>query len=195
MFEKMMPGKKYPFLVSNTDRSDQGRMHWWSIMNISPKKELFFFDLYGIEGMKHFTVSDDKKIVGKILKGIETIDQKDKKLTLCKLKFSMNAYEKLAENKIKKLSEIAQDLFHLIHNLGKNKQLTNFVKVWVFENPIQMLKTVTCGPFQIYFYENLFFPDKNSKVDSYKKLTNSAIETLINEPFTLDQEKKRTNNP
>ena len=61
MFEKMMPGKKYPFLVSNTDRSDQGRMHWWSIMNISPKKELFFFDLYEIEGMKHFIVSDDKK--------------------------------------------------------------------------------------------------------------------------------------
>ena len=144
--------------------------------------------------MKHFIVSDDEKIVRKGLKGIETIDQKDKKLTLCKLKFSMNAYEKLAENKIKKLSESAQDFFHLIHNLGKNKQLTNFVKVWVFESPIQMPKTVTCGPFQIYFYENLFFPDKNSKVHSYKKLTNSATETLINEPFTLDQEKKRTNN-
>ena len=24
MFQKMMPGKKYPFLVSNMDRSDQG---------------------------------------------------------------------------------------------------------------------------------------------------------------------------
>ena len=47
--------------------------------------------------MKHFIVRDDKKIVRKILKGIEAIDQKDKKLTLCKLKFSINAYEKLAE--------------------------------------------------------------------------------------------------
>ena len=28
MFEKMIPGKKYPFLVSNTDRSNQGGMHW-----------------------------------------------------------------------------------------------------------------------------------------------------------------------
>ena len=43
MFEKMMPGKKYPFLVSNTDRSDQGGMHLWSIMNILSKGELFFF--------------------------------------------------------------------------------------------------------------------------------------------------------
>ena len=42
MFEKMMPGKKYPFLISNMDRSDHGATHWWSIMNISPKSELFF---------------------------------------------------------------------------------------------------------------------------------------------------------
>ena len=101
MFEKMVPGIKYPFLVSNTDRSNQGGMHCWSIMNILPKSEPFF-DSYGIEGMNHFIVSDDKKIVGKILKWIETIDQKDKKLTFCKLKFSMNAYEKLAGNEIKK---------------------------------------------------------------------------------------------
>ena len=29
MLEKMMSGKKYPFLVSNTDQSDQGQMHWF----------------------------------------------------------------------------------------------------------------------------------------------------------------------
>ena len=144
--------------------------------------------------MNHFIVSDDKKIVGKILKGIETTDQKGKKLTLCKLKFSMNAYEKLTENEIKKLSESAQDFFHLIHSFGKNEQLTNFVNVWMLEDPIQMPKTVTRGPFQIYFYENLFFPNENSKVHSYKKLTNSGIETLFSELFTLDREKKRTNN-
>ena len=89
MFEKMIPGKKYPFLISNTDRNDQGRIHWWSIMNILPKSKLRFFSSYGIERMKQFIVSDDKKIVAKRLKGIETIDQKDKKLTPCKLKFSM----------------------------------------------------------------------------------------------------------
>ena len=38
--------------------------------------------------MKHFIVSDDKKRIAKMLKGIETIDQKDKKLTLCKVKFN-----------------------------------------------------------------------------------------------------------
>ena len=74
-------------MVSNTDKSDQGGTHSWSIMNISPKSELFFFDSFGIEGMKHFIVRGDNKTVGKILKEIEAIDQKDKKLTLCKLKF------------------------------------------------------------------------------------------------------------
>ena len=29
MLEKMMSGKKYPFLVSNTDQSDQDQMHWF----------------------------------------------------------------------------------------------------------------------------------------------------------------------
>ena len=60
MFEKMMVGKNNPFFVSNTDISDQARMHWGSIINISPKNELFF-DLYGIEGMNYFNVSDNKK--------------------------------------------------------------------------------------------------------------------------------------
>ena len=42
MFERMMPGKKYPFIISNTDRSDENGTHWWTILNISPKSGLFF---------------------------------------------------------------------------------------------------------------------------------------------------------
>ena len=79
--------------------------------------------------MKHFVISNDKEIVQKTLKTIEKIDQKDKKLTLCKLKFSMNAYTRLKENEIKKFSESAQDLFRLIHTFGKNEELTNFANV------------------------------------------------------------------
>ena len=96
IFEKIMPGKKFQFIVSNTDRSDKGGTHWWSILNISPKSELLIFDSLGISGMKHFIVSDDKKIVGKVLKGLELADKKDNNLTLVKLKFSMNSFENLA---------------------------------------------------------------------------------------------------
>ena len=69
-----MPGKKYPF--SNTDRSDERGSHWWSISNISPKSELLLFDSFGISGMKHFIVSDDKKIVGKVLKVLNWLIKK-----------------------------------------------------------------------------------------------------------------------
>ena len=56
-----MPGKKYPFIISNTDRSDQGSSDWWSILNISLRKELLLFDSFGIPDMRHFIVSNDKK--------------------------------------------------------------------------------------------------------------------------------------
>ena len=42
MFEKKIPGEKYPFLVSNQDRDDQSWVHSWSIANLSPKRELSF---------------------------------------------------------------------------------------------------------------------------------------------------------
>ena len=42
MFERMIPGKKYPFIISNTDRSYKNGTHWWSILNVSPKSKLFF---------------------------------------------------------------------------------------------------------------------------------------------------------
>ena len=52
----------------------------------------------------------------------------------------MNAYEKLIESEIKKLLESAQDLIHSINSFGKDEQLTNFVNVWMLEDPIQMPK-------------------------------------------------------
>ena len=196
MFEKMMPGKKYPSIFANTDRSDEGGTHWWSILKISPKSKLLLFDSFGISGMRHFIVANDKKkIVGKVLKGLELADQRDNKLTLVKLKFSMASNEKLTENEIKKLSETAQDLYHLIYNFRKNENITIFVNVWMLKDPIQEPKTVTCSPFQLYFYENLFFPDENSKLHDHKKLTNIALETLLNELFTLviEQNEKTIN--
>ena len=36
MFEKIMPGKKYPLIISNTDRDNEDGLHWWSTLNISP---------------------------------------------------------------------------------------------------------------------------------------------------------------
>ena len=51
----------YPFIIWNTDRSNEGGTHWRSILKILPKNKLLLFDSFGISGMKHFIVTDEKK--------------------------------------------------------------------------------------------------------------------------------------
>ena len=141
------------------------------------------FDSYGIEGMKHFIISDDKKIAEKILKRIETIDQKDKKLTFFRLKFSMNAYERLKVNERKKLSESGHYL------KWKKRRISKLCcKCLDASKPYKNAKNCDLWNFSNIFYENLFFPE-NSKTRSYKKLTNDAIDRLLNELSTLDRER------
>ena len=72
--------------------------------------------------------------------------------------------------------------------MGRNENITNFANVWMLEDPIQQPKVVTYGLIQLYFYKNLFFQGKNSKVNCYKKLINVALETLLDELFILDHE-------
>lgn len=98
MFEKTIPGKKYPFIVSNTDRSDKSGTHWWS-------KQVFFFDSFGISGIKKFIVTGDQKNCrkgsqGKERKDDKLADRKDNKLSKIKLKFSMKFSTFLARHKI-----------------------------------------------------------------------------------------------
>ena len=33
---------KYPFIIANTDDSSEKGTHWWSILNIEQRNELFF---------------------------------------------------------------------------------------------------------------------------------------------------------
>ena len=58
------------------------------------------------------------------------------------------------------------------------------------EDRVQNLNPVTCGIFQIYFYDNLFNPDKNSKLQDKARLNKNAIETLLNELSVLDNQDK-----
>ena len=54
------------------------------------------------------------------------------------------------------------------------------------EDRIQDLNSSTCGIFQLHFYENLFNPDKNSKIQNENKLKKNTLEMLLNELFSLD---------
>ena len=54
------------------------------------------------------------------------------------------------------------------------------------EDSVQDLDSATCGIFQIYFYENLFNPDKNSSIQGETKLKKSTVEKVLNELFSLE---------
>ena len=145
---------KYPFIIPNTDDSSEKGTHWWSILNIEPKNELFFFDSFGLEGLKHFIIQDDKRTIDKILVGIDKMDKSDQKITLCKIKFNLGACKKLSKNEISSLSDASRDFFYFIQAFGTRLDLKSFVNIWMVEDTIQDLDSSTCGIFQLHFYEN-----------------------------------------
>ena len=147
----------------NTDANNIKGTHWWSILNIEPKNELFFFDSFGLDGLKHFIIQDDRKIIDKILIGIEQMNKTDQKITLCKIKFNLGACKELSKKEIDSLSDTARDFFYFIQAFGIKLKLRSFVNIWVVEDRIQDLDSATCGIFQLYFYENLFNPTKTAK--------------------------------
>ena len=81
----------YPFIIMNTSRKNKKGVHWWSILNIDPKKELLLFDSYEFIGFKVFILSHDKAIVDKILYNVNNFNQKDNKINLVTVTFSVDA--------------------------------------------------------------------------------------------------------
>ena len=60
------------------------------------------------------------------------------------------------------------------------------MSIWMIEDRLQDLESSRCRIFQIYFYENLFNPDKNSKIQGETKLNKKTVKILLNEIFSLD---------
>ena len=71
---RMMKGRQYHFLIANTDRSDKGGTHWWSIFDINPVSDFILTGTFGNERLRKFIIQDDKKIVEKVIKGTEKMD-------------------------------------------------------------------------------------------------------------------------
>ena len=165
-------------------------MHWGSILDIEPKTEIFFFDSFGLDGLKHFIAQDDGEVIEKILFGAEEMTRTDKKITLCNMHFNLNACKNLSAEEIDALSDTAHNFFHFVQAFGNKLKLRNFVKIWMVKDRIQNLTSVTCGIFQLYFYDKVFNPNENSKIQDKAKLNKKTIETLLNELFALDDQQK-----
>ena len=180
---------KYPFVVVNTDNSSKNETHWWSVLDTEPKTDIFFFDSFGVNGLKSFIIQDDKKFIEKILFGTNQMKKADDKVTLVNIRFNLNACKNLSKKELDALSHSATIFFHFIQAFSKKLKLKDFVNIWMVEDRVQDLDCVTCGIFQIYFYDNLFNADQNSKMQNKKPLDKKTVEILLSKLFVLDDQK------
>ena len=105
---------KYPFIIANTDASDKPGVHWWSILDIEPRNNIFLSHSFGLDWLKHFIIQDDKPIVDKILRGVEQMNRSDQKITLCKIKFNLGACKDLTKKEVDSLSDTARNFLNFI---------------------------------------------------------------------------------
>ena len=186
-FKKMMKGKKYPFLIANADKSDKQGTHWWSILDIDRKIFFLLFDSFGIKSLKNFIVKDNEKIVAKVLKGVENLKEDKEQINLVNVNFVKNSYSKLSEGEKAGLSEACRDFLHFLESFADYEN-QSLIHVWLLEDLIQVITTNTCGYFQTFFYENLFFPDSDSLLHKRKRLTYDIIQSFFQELFTTNTE-------
>ena len=181
---------KYPFAIFNTDKENEPGTHWWSFLDIQPKNNLFLFDSLRLDGFKIFVVNNRETVINELLCNFKRCEsQSNSNLTLCSMKFCVKAWRKMSQKTKSQLTETAQNLFHLLEQFAKLKQ-SQCMNILILENRVQNLLTSDCGPFQLYFYKNLFDPDKQSKIVQHQKLTKNTLETLLNEKFFPNIEEK-----
>ena len=79
---------KYPFIIANIGASTKSGSHWWSILDIELKANIFFFDSFGIDVLKNFIIQDDRT---------KQMTRTDNKLTLVNIKFNLSACKNLTK--------------------------------------------------------------------------------------------------
>ena len=100
---------KYPFSIFNTDRNNKSGMHWWSFLDIHPKK-LVLFDSLGFTGFKEFIIDNDLNIIDKLLYNVNKFNKNDKKINLINLKFSEYESDRIKRKGVlSKLTDTAKD--------------------------------------------------------------------------------------
>ena len=103
-------------MIMNTDRSHKKGTHWWSLLEIHSKQEIFLFDSYGFIGLKKFIIDNDRKLIDRFLFGLTKMDKKDNKINLTYLEFAPLAHGKIDQSQ---LTTTSQDLIHTMYEFSK----------------------------------------------------------------------------
>ena len=114
----------------------------------------------------------------------------DDKITLFNIQLNLNASKNLSKNELDTLSDKASNFFHFIQAFGSKLKLRSFVNTWMVEDRVQNPDSVTCGIFQLYFYNKLFNPNENSNIQEKSRLNKWTLEILLNELCALDDQDK-----
>ena len=112
------------------------------------------------------------------------MDRTGNKITLFKIRFNLGACKTLSQDEVDSLSDTARNFFRFIQAFGIKLKLRN----WTVEDRLQDLDSSTCGIFQLYFFDNFFNPDENSKIQNNSRLNRKTVEILLNELFTLNDQ-------
>ena len=105
------------------------------------------------------------------------------------MKFCVETGQKMSNKTKDQLTDTAQNFFHLLEQFAKLKK-THCMNILILENEIQDLVSPDCGQFQLYFYKSLLKKKEKSKILSHETLNKSTLETIINEIFSTDINKK-----
>lgn len=73
---------KYPRIIANTDSSEKSGTYWWRILYTEPKTIIFFLYSFRRDGLKHFIIQDERKVIEKILLRSGQMSWTDNKITL-----------------------------------------------------------------------------------------------------------------
>ena len=171
---------KYPFEIENTDCSSKSVTHWWSSLDIEPKTDIFFFDSFGIDGLKKYIIQGDKRFIKKNSIWTNQMKRADDKITLVNIKFNLNVCKNLSKKELDALINTATNFCHFVQAFSNKLMLKDFVNIWMVEDRVQDLDSVTCEIFHIYFYDDLVNVDQNSTTQGKKRLDKKTIEILLN---------------
>ena len=95
----------------------------------------------------------------------------DNEINLVNIKFNLNACKNLTKKELDALSDTATDFFHFVQAFGNKLKLHDFVNIWMVEDKVQDLNSVTCRIFQIYFMTTFPIQTKTAKYKIRNNLT------------------------
>ena len=61
------------------------------------QKHIFFFDSFGVDGLKNFIIQDDKKVIENFFFGTDQMKRTDDKIMLVNIRFNLNACKNLSK--------------------------------------------------------------------------------------------------